>query len=201
MGVAVTSLFREPDDATPLAPEERDGLRQTWITHRRDLNEAEEENILKGAAWTRRRRFSFDRILTDDFTRELHRRMFGDVWRWAGAYRTTGRNIGIESYRIGIEIANLIGDTQYWIKHKIYPPDEIAIRVHHRLVAIHPFPNGNGRHARQFADLLLADLGGKPLSWGGGNLKDAGELRARYIAALRSADAHDIGPLLEFARG
>jgi Fic-DOC domain mobile mystery protein B len=196
----VTDLFQGSDEATPLAPEERDGLRQTWITHRRDLNEAEEENILKGAAWAGRRRLSSDRILTDDFVRELHRRMFGDVWRWAGAYRATERNIGMESYRISVEVASLIGDARYWIAHQTYPPDEIAIRVHHRLVAIHPFPNGNGRHARQIADLLLADLGGKPLSWGGGSLKDAGELRVRYIAALRSADAHDIGPLLEFAR-
>ncbi|KOF12974.1 cell division protein Fic [Ensifer adhaerens] len=197
----MTDLFKEPDDATPLEPQEREGLLQSWITYRRDLNEAEQENIVQGAAWARgRRRISIDSLLTDDFMRTLHKRMFGDVWRWAGTYRTTERNIGVAAYRIPLELINLLDDVRYWVDHQTYPRDEIAIRFHHRLVAIHPFPNGNGRHARQAADLLVGRLGGEPFSWGGGSLADVGELRARYVAALRAADNHDIGPLLEFAR-
>lgn len=197
----MTDILQEPNDATPLAPEEREGLKQSWITHRRDLNEAEQENILKGAAWAHRRRMGKAAELLDDaFTAALHKRMFGDVWKWAGSYRQTERNIGIEAYRIAVEVRNLFGDVRYWVEHATYPADEIAVRLHHRLVAIHPFPNGNGRHARLMADLLIEKLGGAPFSWGGGSLTDVGELRANYIAALKAADGHDIGPLLAFAR-
>jgi len=198
----MTDLFQEPEDATPLEPGERNGLLQSWITHRKDLNEAEQENIVAGAAWARgRRRLPIDRILTDDFVRTLHKRMFGEVWEWAGTFRSTERNIGIQAYRIAVELTNLLSDVRYWVEHATFPPDEIAIRFHHRLVAIHPFPNGNGRHARLAADLLVEKLGRQPFSWGGGSLADVGELRARYVAALRFADNHDIGPLLAFARG
>ncbi|WP_341487638.1 mobile mystery protein B [Pararhizobium sp. A13] len=198
----MTDLFQEPDDATPLEPQEREGLLQTWITHRNDLNEAEQENIVAGAAWARgRRRMPLERILTEDFMRTLHRRMFGEVWQWSGTFRTTERNIGIQAYRIGMELTSLLNDIRYWIEHETFPSDEIAIRFHHRLVAINPFPNGNGRHARLAADLLVERLGGVPFSWGGGSLTDVGELRARYVNALRAADNHDIDPLLNFARG
>lgn len=197
----MTDLFQEPDDATPLDPCEREGLLQSWITHRRDLNEAEQENIVKSSAWARRRRgLKAVDLLDDEFVRTLHKRMFGDVWKWAGTYRQTERNIGIASYRIPAEMAALLDDVRYWAEHGTYPPDEIAVRLHHRLVAIHPFPNGNGRHARMMADLLIERLAGEPFSWGGGSLADASDLRTRYIAALQAADGHDIGPLLAFAR-
>jgi Fic-DOC domain mobile mystery protein B len=197
----MTDLFQEPEDATPLQPNEREGLLQTWITHRRDLNEAEQENIVEGAAWVSgRRRVSLERMLSEDFIRTLHKRMFGDVWEWAGTFRTTERNIGVAAYRIGVELAGLLSDVRYWIEYETFQPDEIAIRFHHRLVAIHPFPNGNGRHGRLAADLLIERLGGERFSWGGGSLGDVGELRARYVATLRAADNHDIAPLLEFTR-
>lgn len=197
----MTDLFHEPDDATPLAPDERNGLLQTWITHRHDLNEAEQENILKGAAWARRSRgLTTEGLLNDAFARTLHKRMFGEVWKWAGTYRQTERNIGIDAYRISAELAAMFDDVRYWVEHKTFPADEIAIRLHHRLVAIHPFPNGNGRHARLMADLLIERLGGVHFSWGGGSLADVGELRRQYVAALKAADNHDIRPLLAFSR-
>ncbi|MGD9668817.1 MAG: mobile mystery protein B [Hyphomicrobiaceae bacterium] len=196
----MTDLFQEPDDATPLEPEEREGLLQTWITHRSDLNEAEQENIVKGAAWARSRRQRNADILNEGFARSLHRRMFGDVWQWAGTFRQTERNIGIEAHRIPNDIGMMFDDVRYWVDHETFPPDEIAVRLHHRLVAIHPFPNGNGRHARLMADLLIERLGGQPFTWGGGSLHDIGELRRQYIDALRAADNHDIEPLVEFAR-
>ena len=194
----MSDFFAQPDDATPLDAEEREGLAQTWITTRADLNEAEQANIDDAVAWTGRRRDT--EILTEGFVFELHKRMFGDVWSWAGSTRKTGKNIGVDPDQIHIQLGGLLRDAQYWIEHRSFSADEIAVRLHHGLVAIHPFPNGNGRHARLMADLLIAQLGGEPFSWGGGILRDIGTLRAEYIGALRAADNHDFTPLLAFAR-
>jgi Fic-DOC domain mobile mystery protein B len=197
---AMTDIFQEPDDATPLTPEERDALLQTWITDRDDLNEAEQENIVKGAAWARRRRGKAVELLNEDFAKTLHKQMFGEVWKWAGAYRQTERNIGIEAYRIPTEMPAMFGDVRYWVENETHAPDEIAVRLHHRLTAIPLFPNGNGRHARLMADLMIERLGGQAFTWGGGSLANVGELRKSYVAALKAADNHDVGPLLKFAR-
>ncbi|MGI9499729.1 MAG: mobile mystery protein B [Geminicoccaceae bacterium] len=194
----MTDLFQEPEDATPLDPDERDGLLQSWITTRADLNVAEQDSIDAGAAWAFRQRRRD--IPTVGFATSLHKRMFGDVWDWAGTYRQTERNIGIEPAHIAQEMALLFNDVRYWVSHETYPPDEIAVRLHHRLVFIHPFPNGNGRHARMMADLLIRRLSGQPFTWGGGSLVDIEELRKSYIEALREADGHNIEPLLAFAR-
>jgi Fic-DOC domain mobile mystery protein B len=139
-------------------------------------------------------------LLTEKFLFELHRRMLGDVWRWAGKIGMTERNIGIAPWKIPTELRILLDDAKVWIERKPFPPDEIALRFHHRLVAIHPFPNGNGRHARLMADLFIARLGDAPFSWGRANLTDPGEMRGAYISALKAADGHDIRPLIAFAR-
>ncbi len=194
----MSDLFDEPDDATPLEPEEREGLLQTWITYRRELNEAEQTNIAAGTAWAWRARRRD--LLSEEFLRQLHKRLFGDVWAWAGEFRKTERNIGIEPVRIPVELRTALDDARYWIDHETFPSDEIAVRLHHRLVAIHPFPNGNGRTTRLMGDLVAARLGQEPFTWGRQNLTDVSEMRARYVAALRAADNHDIGPLLEFVR-
>ena len=195
----MTGIFTEPDDAaTPLTPEEMRDLIPTHIADRRDLNAAEQENIARAQEWAMngRRRD----MLTEKFVRDLHRRMLGDVWRWAGKFRSSQRNIGIDYWRIATELRQLLDDARAWIDYKAYPPDEIAVRFHHRLVLIHPFPNGNGRHARLMADLLVMQLGGARFSWGRQSLREAGVARARYIEALHAADRHDITALLEFAR-
>jgi len=167
------------------------------IAYRRELNAAEQENIARAQDWALNRRRD---PLSEKFVKELHRRMLGDVWRWAGNFRTTERNLGIAFYEIPVALRQLLDDTKAWIEYRTYPRDEIAVRFHHRLVLIHCFPNGNGRHARLMADLLVMRLGGERFSWGSANLQDAGEVRRRYIAALQAADNHDIGPLLAFAR-
>jgi Fic-DOC domain mobile mystery protein B len=194
----VTDPLQGGDDAnTPLTPEERRQLIPSYITFRGELNEAEQANILEAIDWLRGPRRE---VVGEDFLRELHRRMFGKVWRWAGHYRTTDRNIGVAPHRIGPETRRLLGDVRYQIEHHSLPPDEIAIRFSHRLVSIHPFPNGNGRHSRLAGDLLAAQLGQPPFTWGRENLVTPGATRAVYVAALRAADAHDYDALLAFAR-
>jgi len=195
----MSGLFEQPDAAaTPLMPEEMRDLIPAYIAYRRELNEAEQENIVRAQAWaavSRRRD-----LLSEKFVKDLHRRMLGDVWRWAGMFRTSERNIGIEYFQIPVALHQLLDDAKAWIEYSAYQPDEIAVRLHHRLVQIHPFPNGNGRHSRLMADLLVMQLGRERFSWGRESLRDPGVVRARYIEALRAADNHEIGPVLAFAR-
>jgi Fic-DOC domain mobile mystery protein B len=194
----VSDLFERPDDAaTPLTPEEMRDLIPAHVAYRRELNEAEQENIVRAQEWALNRRRD---PLSEKFVKDLHRRMLGDVWRWAGKFRTSERNIGIDYWQIPVALRQLLDDAKAWIEFGSYPPDEIAVRFHHRLVQIHPFPNGNGRHARLMADLLAMQLGRERFSWGRGSLRAAGVARARYVEVLRAADDHDIAPLLAFAR-
>jgi Fic-DOC domain mobile mystery protein B len=188
-----------PAGATPLDPDECAGLVPGHIATREQLDEWEAENILAGERWAagaaKRRE-----ILDDAFLRELHRRMFERTWKWAGSYRASGKNIGIAPERVAEEVRKLLEDTKAQLAGKVAPTDEIAARFHHRLVSIHPFPNGNGRHARLLTDLLLAANGAEPFTWGRGDLEHASEARERYLAALRAADARDFAPLLAFVR-
>ncbi|TCK19349.1 Fic-DOC domain mobile mystery protein B [Thiogranum longum] len=190
-------LDEQDDAATPLTEEEKAALIPSYITLRPELNEAEQANILEAEEWAVTRNRD---VLNEKFLKDLHKRMFGRVWRWAGKFRQSERNIGVEAYRIPTELRQLIDDCHYWIENGTYEPDEIATRFHHRLVLIHPFPNGNGRHARLTTDLLLAAVGCHPFTWGQVNLVDASETRKAYIAALRAADNHDYVPLQEFVR-
>jgi len=190
-------LAEQDDASTPLSPEEREGLILSYIALRGELNEAEQANILEADAWA----FSRKRdVLDEGFLNTLHKRMYGDVWRWAGTHRKSQKTIGIEFYRIPTELRKLLDDCRYWVKNNTYPPDEIAARFHHRLVWIHCYPNGNGRHARLATDLLLTALGRERFSWGSANLIDAGATRAAYVAALRTADNHNYAPLVAFVR-
>jgi Fic-DOC domain mobile mystery protein B len=193
----MTGPFDADDDATPLMPEERNGLIPTHITLRSELNELEQQNIAEADRWAFARKRN---VLGEAFLRGLHRRMFNHVWRWAGDYRTTEHNLGIESYRIQPELRQIIDDARFWIDHRTYVPDELAARFHHRLVFVHPFPNGNGRWSRLAADLLVTQQGGSRFTWGRANLQAAGDVRRAYIEALRAADNHDIAPLIGFAR-
>jgi len=190
-------LAEQDDASTPLSDEERDGLIPSYIALRGELNEAEQANILEAEEWAFVRQRD---VLGEDALNGLHRRMFGAVWKWAGEFRHTGKNVGVEAYRIPIELRQLIEDCRYWIEHTTYEPDEIALRFHHRLVWIHPYPNGNGRLGRLAADLLLAALGRPPFTWGRRNLVDPGKTRTQHVAALRAADDHDLEPLRGFVR-
>lgn len=186
-----------PPGATPLDPDERAGLIPSHITTQGELNEWEQLNIVQGEAWARGQR---KEILDETFLRQLHRQLFGETWRWAGQFRNSDKNIGVAWPTIGVELRKLLDDIRYQVTHASFTPDEIATRFHHRLVAIHPFPNGNGRHARLMADLLIERLGQPRFTWGRRSLVDANATRQSYIATLQAADARDYAPLLAFAR-
>jgi Fic-DOC domain mobile mystery protein B len=201
----VTDLYAEPDGATPLGHEDRQGLLRTDIALRAELNLAEAENIAAAEQWAFARRRPLATWLTQAELRALHRRMFGDVWRWAGRFRLRETSVGIDPYRIVTELETLLRDVEAQTadpERLAWPADEIAVRFHHRLVSVHPFPNGNGRHARLAADLVIVGLGAPRFSWGhAGDLTDVSAARAEYLAALRIAD-QDLRyePLLRFAR-
>lgn len=187
----------EDDGQTPLDPDEANGLLPAWVATRADLNLAEEQNIAEGMTWARRV-IARQPILTQGFLRKLHRQMFGRVWEWAGQYRSTERNIGVAPHAISTDLGNLLDDVTTWDEMDTYPLDERAARLHHRLTAIHPFPNGNGRCSRVFADLYLELHGAQSFSWGAGLASEIH--RKTYIAALQAADAYEYAPLLALVR-
>lgn len=193
-------LWLDEPGQTPLTGEEKRQLRPS-LSSRLQLNAVERNNIHAGRLWAMRKAgLRRDDLLTDAFARELHRRMFNQVWKWAGKYRTTDRNLGWEWPRIPEGMRVLLDDARYWDRHATYSTAEIAVRLHHRMVVIHPWPNGNGRHARLLADVLVAARDGAALTWGARlDLAQPGLVRARYITALQSADQGDYAPLFTFA--
>lgn len=190
-------IFQSAQDATLLSVEEKEGLIQSHIMSRGELNRSEQANILAAEEWV----FKRDRDVTQiDFLNALHQRMFGRVWNWAGRFRKSGKNIGVDAYRIPGELKLLCDDCNFWLEHAVYSIDEIAARFHHRLVFIHCYPNGNGRHARLAADALLVSRGYPRFTWGARNAKDPRTIRSDYIQALKRADRHDYQKLLDFVR-
>lgn len=190
----------EPEGNTPLTPEELAELIPALAT-REELNEWERANILEADRWAMApRNVRSNDPLTEEYVRRLHRKMFDQTWKWAGTYRNTEKNIGVAVHEIRERLMALLGDVRFQVENNTWPPDEIATRFHHRLVWIHPFPNGNGRHGRLIADVLITKLGGVRFTWGRRELIQPGEARQHYLRAMRAADAGEIGPLLEFVR-
>lgn len=189
----------EEDGQTPLDPDEKAGLIPEHLTIKGELNDWEQENILRAVRWLKRTRSSD--VLSEGFCRKLHAKMFDLTWSWAGTFRKSDKNIGGDWTQVAVRLKNLFDNTRWWVDNATFPPDEIAARFHRDMVWIHPFPNGNGRHSRMMADALLRSLGQPAFSWGsGGNLVAANEVRARYLAALRAADQGDCQLLLAFVR-
>lgn len=192
----MSNIFEADDNSTPLTEEEKQGLIPSWVTNRNELNDLESRGIFDAEKWLLTSRQKD--LLSEKFIKQVHKKMFEGTWKWAGKFRTTERNIGVVPYAIAVELQKLFDDVDYWIEHETYPPVEIGARFHHRLVYIHPFPNGNGRHSRLMADLLMKKLGEKPLNWGECSLVEISELRQTYIDALRKADRGDYSALLDF---
>ena len=194
----MSDIIEYPDGATPLDPDEMDGLRFKHISTRGELDELEQANIDEGLQWLKKQKTPD--VLTEGFVRTLHKKLFGKVWKWAGVFRKVEKNIGVDPIQISIQLRQLLDDTRYRIENDTYPPKELVARFHHKLVFIHPFPNGNGRHSRIMADAVLTKLMGESaIDWAGGyNLDKMNDRRDQYIAALRAADGHEFDKLFHF---
>ena len=191
--------FVYPEGDTPLDLNESEGLLLTHISTRAELDRWEQDNIIEALEWLDRTKPI--KILEKQFIKKLHNMMFRNVWRWAGRFRHSDKNIGGPWYQISTSLKNMCDDTRYQIELQTESPTELAIRFHHRLVWIHPFPNGNGRHGRLMTDILLENvLKCSKFTWGSGNLVKSGDTRRRYIDALRAADRYDYEPLRKFVR-
>lgn len=190
------------DGQTPLDEDEKEGLLIPTIATRGELDEFEQQNIEQAVQWSMARSFKADAVFTEDFVRALHRRMYSNVWVWAGEFRKTNKNIGVDKWQIPTELRYLLDDAKFWYANNTYSPDEISIRLKHRLVSIHCFPNGNGRHSRLMADIVIEKIFKLPVySWGTASLVKQGDARTVYLNAIKAADKGDIQPLINFARG
>jgi len=189
------------EDQTPIDDDEKGGLKIRTISTRGELDEFEQANIQQAVEWTLRTIFSRKEILAEEFILLVHKKMFSEVWEWAGTKRNTNKNIGVDKSQISIEIKKLIKDCERWIDNKIFQPDEIAVRFSHGVVQVHVFPNGNGRHSRLIADILIYHIFKKPVfTWGRSNLSKSGDSRKKYLDALHKADEGILKPLVAFTR-
>lgn len=197
MGLA----FDSTDGQTPLDEEESEGLLIPTISTRGELDEFEQQNIERALQWTLGRNFKPATVFTEHFIRMIHERMFGDVWSWAGDFRKSNRNIGVDKWQIPTALKSLLDDALYWHENNIYNPDEIAIRFKHRIVSIHCFPNGNGRHSRLMADIIIENIYKQPVfTWGASTFSGKTDARAAYLKALKAADRGEYESLIAFAR-
>lgn len=189
------------DSQTAIDEDEKEGLLIRSISTRAELDEFEQQNIERAIVWTMKKHFEIKEILTESFVRKLHKKMFDQTWRWAGEFRKSNKNIGVDKFQIGIELKYLLDDCKFWVENKSFSEDEIAIRFKHRMVHIHPFPNGNGRHSRLIADVLIEHGFAKPVfSWGSDNLSPQSNIRSEYLNALFEADEENYTSLIKFAR-
>lgn len=197
MGLTINYL----DGQTPLSEEELDGMKISSITIREELDEFEQLNIEKAIQWTFGKKIGYKDLFSEKFLKDLHKRMYGDVWKWAGSFRSSEKNLGIKSYLIPIQLKQFLDDAVFWYENKIYSPAELAIRFKHQLVSIHCFANGNGRHSRLLADLIMEKLYKEPFfTWGGSSLVKSDEKRKEYINAIKMADRQDLRQLVLFAK-
>lgn len=188
------------DGQTPIDEDEKVGLRIKSISTQGELDEFEQQNIEHAILWSKKRKLKKDEILTEEFIRKLHKQMFGQIWFWAGEYRKTNKNIGVDKFQIALQLRTLLNNCKYWIENQIFPPREIAIRFKYELVKIHCFANGNGRHSRLMADILVSQIYGLEFfTWGYANLVKHTNSRKQYLTALREADKGNFEPLLLFA--
>lgn len=197
MGLEINYL----DGQTPLSEEELEGLKISSITTREELDEFEQLNIEKAIQWTLGKKIHSKDLFSEKFLKDLHKRMYGEVWKWAGSFRTSEKNLGIKSYLIPVQLKQLLDDATFWYANNVFTPEELAVRFKHQLVSIHCFANGNGRHSRLMADLIMEKLYKEPfLTWGGSSLVKSDEKRKTYISAIQMADRHDLKQLIMFAK-
>ena len=194
--MGLTSDYK--DGQTPLNEEEKEGLKIKTIATHQELDEFEQQNIEAALGWLMKKKISSELFLSEKFIKELHAKMFGSVWLWAGTFRKSNKNIGVEWRTIAVDLKKLFDDCFYWLENKTFSEEEIAIRFKHRVVFIHPFPNGNGRLSRLMADVMMEKVFKKPVfSWGGININTDNKL---YLKAIREADQGNFKPLIKFSK-
>jgi Fic-DOC domain mobile mystery protein B len=197
MGLEIENI----EGQTPLNEEEKEGLLIKTITTRDELDEFEQQNIEKAIEWTMVRKFTTEKIVSEEFVRELHYKMFGDVWKWAGEFRRSNKNMGCDWKLVSMQLKQLNDDCNYWILNKPFSEEEIAIRYKHRIVSIHCFSNGNGRHSRLMGDVIISHIFGKNFfTWGGASLVKNEKTRTNYLKVIKQADKGEIKPLITFAK-
>lgn len=196
----MTTLIENPEGATPLSPDDMLGLKHKHVDTREQLNELEAANILQGQIWASTlKKPTLDSIFDRAFVTNLHKALFGDVWEWAGIFRQRQLNIGIDPKNIPVDLHNFLEDAKCWVEFKHYDNLELSARIQHRLVQIHPFVNGNGRHSRIFTDIVRVYLlGEKPMKWAYAKLEDLTEERSSYITGLRKADEGDFSVFIKY---
>jgi Fic-DOC domain mobile mystery protein B len=189
------------DGQPPLNEEEKEGLLIKTIATQGELDEFEQQNIEQAVLWSLGRNFKVETLFSETFVKDLHKRMYGNVWVWAGQFRKRNKNLGVDKWQIQTELKYLLDNAMYWHQNETYNPDELTLRLKHKLVSIHCFANGNGRHSRLYADIIIEKLFKLPhFTWGANNLIKQSENRSTYINAVRTADNGDIKPLIKFAR-
>lgn len=186
---------------TPLDEEEKEGLLIPTIATREELDEFEQQNVEEAIQWLIGKSFKPEKVLTEKFICDVHKRMFNQVWKWAGSFRQSQKNIGVDYWNVPMELNNLVEDAKVWLKNEVFPPDEMAVRFKHRIVSIHCFSNGNGRHSRLMADIIIEKLFGlNHFTWGDGDLSNENDTRSEYLQALKEADRNSIDSLIKFAK-
>jgi len=198
----VSLLTTDPDGATPLSPDDLVGLKLPHIQTRAQLNEVEAANILQGQMWVSGlKSLTLDVIFSRDFIIALHHNLLGDVWAWAGTFRVRELNIGVDPKNIAVDLHNFLEDAKCWVEFNHFSDLELSARIQHKLVQIHPFPNGNGRHSRIFTDIVrICLLKKNPLRWANVKLEDISQERTAYITGLRKADGGDISELVQYLK-
>ncbi|MBL4830442.1 MAG: mobile mystery protein B [Aliivibrio sp.] len=196
----MTTSVENPEGATPLSPDDMQGLKHKHVDTREQLNELEAANILQGQMWASKlTNPTLENIFERSFVTNLHKALFGDVWEWAGIFRQRELNIGVDPKNISVDLHNFLEDARCWIEFKHYNNLELSVRIQHRLVQIHPFVNGNGRHSRVFTDIVRVYLlGEKPMKWANAKLENMTEERSSYISSLRKADAEDFSEFIKY---
>lgn len=200
----MSELIDNPEGATPLNLDDMLGLKYKHIDTREQLNEVEAANILQGQIWASKlnkgaKELTRDDIFNRDFVSDLHKALFGEVWEWAGHFRKRELNIGVDPKNIAVDLHNFLEDAKCWLEFKHYDNLELSARIQHRLVQIHPFVNGNGRHSRVFTDIVRVYLlNEKPIKWANAKLENMTEERNSYISGLREADVGDLSTFIKY---
>ncbi|MBI2609015.1 MAG: mobile mystery protein B [Deltaproteobacteria bacterium] len=190
--------FQNPPGATPL--NDTEGLIPKHITTQEELNEYEQNNILKATRKLMISRYRKKEWLNIQLIKHVHKEMFSETWEWAGEFRKIETNMGLPPYQISSEIKKLCDDINVWPIEPEKQVIENAVKLHHRLTHIHPFKNGNGRHARLMANLYLYNHHLSLLPWGACPLNKKDATRKKYLIALKEADKGEFNKLIQFAK-